>query len=172
MSCRVDAPTCFVAYPRYDIFVRLGFAAYGCASAANVGGVWYKPLRRQAKQLPRMDRECSYILDSGAPESFVKSCDVLLVLDDGSKLPAHSQILARFSRVCADMLDDGPLSDASTLNKAALPLPDCTRITAINLLSVLYSTEQVTELGKHITNDTSMAIAGLAHKLDMQVHFY
>lgn len=40
-----------------------------------------------------MDAEYFYL--HGTPESFVKSCDVLLKLDDGSELPAHSHYLAR-----------------------------------------------------------------------------
>lgn len=35
----------------------------------------------------------------------LNSCDILLKLDDGSEIPAHSQILARCSGVFADMLD-------------------------------------------------------------------
>ncbi len=101
----------------------------------------------------------------GKPEGFVKSCDVLLKLDDGSQLPAHSHILTLHSKVCADMLDDGPLSAASALKKVELPLTDCSKDTAVSLLEVLYSYQPVEE----ITQDNSMAIAGLAHKLDMKV---
>ena len=38
----------------------------------------------------------------GIAGSFVQCCDVLLELDDASELPAHSQILTRFSKVYAD----------------------------------------------------------------------
>ncbi len=111
-----------------------------------------------------MDAKQTYL--DGFPESFVKSCDVLLKLDDGSSLPAHSQALAKYSNVIADMLHDGPLSPASILHKKAeLPLTDCSRATAISFLTVLYSHKAV----KHITQDSSLAIAALAHKLDMKV---
>ena len=90
---------------------------------------------------------------------------MLLKLDDKSQLPAHSQILALHSKVCADMLDDGPLPAASAVKKAVLPLTDCSKDTAVSLLNVLYSYQPV----KMITQDFSMAIASLAHKLDMKV---
>ena len=38
------------------------------------------------------------------PEAYIKRCDVLLKLDDGSELPAHAEFLARFSKVCASMM--------------------------------------------------------------------
>ena len=106
----------------------------------------------------------------GLPMVFVRCCNVLLKLDDGSELPAHSQYLARFSSVCAGMLDDdGPLSSASPSKKAHLPLTDCSRTTAVKLMSVLYSTEQHAYIKKN--RDCCMAVAGLAHKLDMEVFF-
>ena len=107
----------------------------------------------------------------GIPDSFVRCCDVLLKLDDGVELPAHSQTLARFSKVCASMLDDdGPLSSASASKKALLPLTDCSRATAIGLMSVLYSTHQYDCLRKN--RESCMGIAKLAHKLDMEVSFW
>ena len=47
---------------------------------------------------------------SEGPEGLVKSCDIVLKLNGGASLPAHSHVLARFSPVFADMLDEGPLS--------------------------------------------------------------
>ncbi len=115
-----------------------------------------------------MTAEYSYL--DGLADSFVKSCDVLLKLDDGSRLPAHSQILARFSKVCASMLDeDGPLSSASASNKALLPLTDCSEATATKLLSMLYSPQQYDYLRQD--RDSCMAIASLAHDLEMEVSF-
>lgn len=101
----------------------------------------------------------------GTPESFAKSCDVLLKLDDGSELPVHSQVLARLSTVCADMLDDGPLSYATASKQATLPLTDCSRDLVINLLTVVYSVQPI----EHINIDSCTALAGLAHKLNMKV---
>ena len=80
-----------------------------------------------------------YTYLNDCPDDFVKSFDVLLKLDDGSKLPAHSQTLARFSGVCAGMLAGGPLSNISASKKATLPLSDCSTATVISLLSVLYA---------------------------------
>ena len=103
------------------------------------------------------------------PENFRMRSDVLLKLDDGSELPAHSQYLDRFSSVCASMLDDdGPLSCASVSEKGHLRLTDCSRATAIKFLSALYSTQQYDYL--KMNKDSCMAIAGLAHKLDVEVY--
>ena len=92
---------------------------------------------------------------------------MLLRLDDGGELPAHSQILARYSGVFASMLD-GPLSDTSAIKNATVPLSDCSRATAISLLSVLYTGPSQPK--EHIKWESSMSIASLAHKLDMKVH--
>ena len=114
------------------------------------------------------DTPCTSYVDD-APENFAKSCNVLLKLDDGSELPAHSQILARFSSVCADMHDDdGPLSCASCSKKVHLPLTDCSRATAVSFLSVVYSTQQFEQIKK--SKDNRMEIALLAHKLNMEVY--
>ena len=110
-----------------------------------------------------------YTYLNDCPDDFVKSFDVLLKLDDDSKLPAHSQTLARFSGVCAGMLAGGPLSNISASKKATLPLSDCSTATVISLLSVLYAPPS--QPMEHINRESSMAIARLAHKLDMQVTF-
>ena len=105
---------------------------------------------------------------SGAPDGFEKTFVMLLKLDDGSELPAHSQILARFSTLFTDMLVDGPLVDASPLKKAYVPLTECERETAVSLLSVIYS-DQHAGRSQHVTTYSCMAIASLAHKLCMKV---
>ena len=121
-------------------------------------------LRRPRKQ-QRTDGDHCYLDD--APEGFKSCCDVLLKVDDGSELPAHSQILAKYSSVVADMLSDGPLCRASHLEKASLPLTDCSRATAISLMAMLYSGPR--QAIHHIREDTSMQIASLAHKLNIKV---
>ena len=83
--------------------------------------------------------------------SFVTGCDALLKLDDGSKLPVHLEDLARASKVCEAMLDDGVLSGTSTSGKVNLPLTDCSRATAIGLLSALYSRWPI----QHITSTST-----------------
>ncbi len=121
----------------------------------------------QSSTIPVMGEEYPYF--RGAPENFDKSCDVLLKLDDGSNLPTHSQILARYSSVCANMLDDeGPLFSASTSKKANLPLTDYSRPAVISFLSVLYSNQQYEYIKKNRVS--CMAIASLAHRLDNEVH--
>ena len=106
-----------------------------------------------------------YVYFDGIADSFVQCCDVLLELDDGSELPAHSQILARFSEVWASSLKKhGP---ASASRKAHLELEDCSRATAIGLMSVLYSPQQYDYLRKN--RKSCMTIARIAYKLEMEV---
>ena len=62
------------------------------------------------------------------PESLAKSCDTLLLLDDGSKLPVHAAILARSSEVFSGMLDEGPLAAASRDDMVVVPLSECKRM--------------------------------------------
>ena len=106
-----------------------------------------------------------YLAD--APEGFAKSCDVLLKLDDGSYLPAHSQVLARSSSVFANMLDDGPLSSALAKAKATVPLSDCSRATAVTLLTGVYSPQHRDFMNKN--KQTGIVVASLAHRLNMKV---
>ncbi len=121
----------------------------------------------QSSPISAMGEECPYL--RGAPKCFDKSCDVLLKLDDGSEVPVHSQILARYSSVCANMLDDeGPLSSASVSKQAHMPLTDCSRAAVVSFLSVLYSNQQYEYIKKN--RDSCMVIASLAHRLDNEVH--
>ena len=86
------------------------------------------------------------------PKSLLNSCDILLSLDDGTELPAHSQVLARCSSIFANMLDDGPLSCASTTNKVAVPFNDCSREEASKFLSAVYSLrfdKNINEASRH-----------------------
>ncbi len=109
-----------------------------------------------------------YVYFDGIADSFVHCCDVLIELDDGSELPAHSQILARFSKEIVKMLEeDGSLSSASPSNKGHLQLEDCSRATAIGLMSLLYSPQQYDYLGKN--RKSCMTIARIAYKLKMEV---
>ena len=117
----------------------------------------------QPSRFIAMDTKYDHL--EGLSEDFRKSCNVLVQTDDGVNLPVHTQILAKHSKVCAAMLADGLLSAASVQQKAVLPLTECSTATAIRLLRVLYSNEPI----KYIPQNSSMAIASLAHKLDMQV---
>ena len=110
-----------------------------------------------------------YLYLEDAPASFKESCD-LLNSDDETELPAHSQILARHSSLFADMLVDGPLSRASPLNKACLPLTDCAADTATKMITTLYAAPR--QPTPHIDVRSSLPIAVLAHKLDMTVFIH
>ena len=111
-----------------------------------------------------MQKQYNYLRDHRR-SSFGSDCDVLLKLDDGGELPAHSQHLARFSKVCQAMLEDGVFSETSTLEKVVVPLTDCSRATVISLLSALYSKRPK----DHISKKSSIGMFCLAHKLDIKV---
>jgi len=98
-------------------------------------------------------------------ERLINSCDIVLKLDDGTALPAHSQIIARFSHVFADMLDGGPLAGALGSAKVTLPLSDCSKEDALTFLSVIYS---LNPRGR-IEATSAMSIAKIAHKYGMKV---
>ena len=66
------------------------------------------------------------------PKSLASSCDIVLVLDNGVRLPAHSHVLARLSPVFSDMLDEGSLSRASRDSPVEVPLSECSTDEAIH----------------------------------------
>jgi len=99
------------------------------------------------------------------PEGLANSCDIILNLDDGTQLPAHFQVLARYSKVFSDMLDGGPLSSASSSSKIGLPLSGCSENEVIKFLSAIYSARPY----KHINKELALPVAELAHKFGMKV---
>ena len=109
------------------------------------------------------DEQHSYFSD--VPQGLANSCDTLLLLDDGTKLPAHAAILARLSGVFSGMLDEGPLAAASRSNMVVVPISECTEDVANRLLSIIYTVDT----RKHITEETALSLASLGHKLNMKV---
>ena len=110
-----------------------------------------------------MQTEYPYLAEG--PEGLLRTCDVQLKLDDGTVFPAHTPVLARFSNVFNDMLDDGPLSCASGMKKADVPLTDCSEDEAISFLIILYSASPQ----KHISGASALSTAKIAHKYGMEV---
>ena len=111
------------------------------------------------------------------PEGFQNSWDILLSLDDGNTLPAHSQILARCIPVFAGMVDGGgPLTKASAANVISVPFSDCSLVEATNFISAIYSLEPHLQIDK----TSALAIARLGDKYSVKVdratylneHFY
>ena len=107
--------------------------------------------------------KCVYLAEG--PEGLANSCDILLILDDGTQLPAHSQVLARYSKVFSDMLGGGPLFSASPSSKIDLPLSGCSGNVVIKFLSAIYSARPY----KHINEEVALPVAELAHKYGMKV---
>ena len=101
-------------------------------------------------------------------EDLLKTCDILLVLDDqsGSRLPAHSQVLARCSPVFRGMANEGVLTSTSTSKKVFVPFGDCTREEAISFLSVVYAVRP----HEHIYEASALAVARLADKYGVKVY--
>jgi hypothetical protein len=89
------------------------------------------------------------------PKSLASSCDVVLLLDDGVRLPAHLHML------------EGPLSRASRDSPVEVPLSECSTDEARHFLSVLYSGN-----GSKSRNALHLSTARLAHKYGMQVYLH
>ena len=114
----------------------------------------------------RSPMELAYLI--GGPAGFGTCCDILLRLDDGTELPAHTQILARHSKIFCDMLQDdgGALISASALKRIVVPMTDCSQDTATAFLSAVYSSQLNTE---NLGETSALPVAGLAHKYEMKV---
>ena len=73
----------------------------------------------------------------GVSKDFMNDADVLLVLDDGTAIPCHSQILSLHSTVLRNMIADLPASKRS--ERTNIPLADFTEAQCSALLTYLYS---------------------------------
>ena len=93
------------------------------------------------------------------------SCDMLLKLDDGTEMPAHSQVLARCTSVFSGMVDEGPLFIASPKKPVSVPFGECSPEEAGHFLSAVYSV-RASEL---IDEKSALSIAKLSHKYGAEV---
>ena len=100
------------------------------------------------------------------PKDLLDSCDILLKLDDGSELPAHSQILARFMSVFSGMcVAGGPLIKASAENVVSVPFSECSVEEATSFLSAIYAFRA----SEHLNKGSALSIARLSHKYGGEV---
>lgn len=102
---------------------------------------------------------------ASGPHDLLNSCDVLLKLEDGTELPAHSQVLARCMPVFSGMVDGGPLLQASPSNVVSVPFGDCSSEEAGRFLSAVYSFRA----HEHIDEHSALSIARLSHKYGVEV---
>ena len=102
---------------------------------------------------------------AGVPQGLAKSCDTVLLLDDGTKLPAHAAILALHSELFSDMLDEGPLAEASRNKVVVVPVSECTEDVAKRLLPIIYTSDYQ----EYITESSAWSLADLGHKLNIKV---
>ena len=102
---------------------------------------------------------------AGGPKDLLDSCDILLKLDDGSELPAHSQVLARCMSVFSGMVAEGPLSEASAKNVVSVPFSECSLMEATRFLSAMYSFQAI----ECIDEGSALSIARLSHKYGGEV---
>ena len=110
-----------------------------------------------------MGSEHPYLAEG--PQGLLKTCDVVLKLDDGTELPVHSQLMARCSPVFLGMLDGGPLSDDSAAKIVSVPFSECSVKKAQNFLSAIYSFKAT----EHIDIDSALSSARLSHKYGVEV---
>ena len=95
------------------------------------------------------------------PKAFVESADVILKLDSGDRLPAHSALLSLHSDVLFDMLSLDRSSDTGLL---ILPFPDCTLDVALSFLQCIYGTSHE---GRFLSVEGAGTVAELATKFGM-----
>ena len=95
----------------------------------------------------------------------MKTCDILLKLDDGTEVPAHAPVLARCMPGFFDMMDGCPLSNASARNVISVPFSDCSLREADCYLSAIYSFSA----HEHIDVGSALAVARLSHKYGVEV---
>ena len=100
------------------------------------------------------------------PEDFIKSCDILLSLDDGTELPVHSPVLARCSPVFRGMVAEGTLATAGKGKPVTVPFSECSREEATKFLSVLYYLKP----HEHINKASALSIARLGDKYGVKVY--
>ena len=102
-------------------------------------------------------------------DDFMKTADVLLVLDDGVAISCHSQILSMHSAVLRNML--ALVASQHTTKKIRIPLADFTEAQCSALLTHLYNCG-VSGKGTLLDYDTAadhksaIAVARFAHKYD------
>ena len=92
------------------------------------------------------------------PETFVHSADVILKLDSGDRLPAHSALL---SDVLSDMLS---LNRSGESHVQVLPFPDCTLDAALTFLNCIYASCK----GEMVSVEGAKTVAVLANKFGMK----
>ena len=73
------------------------------------------------------------------PDSPPQICDILLRLDDGTRLPVQSRVLAQYSPVFRICLTLGPSQLPRQLQEKSCRFFDCPREVATGCLSMLYS---------------------------------
>ena len=105
----------------------------------------------------------------GVSETFMRTADVLLVLDNGVAIPCHSQILSLHSTVLCNMLTD--LAASKQNERVKLPLADFTEAQCSALLAYFYShgvpsKGAAFESHDRAAHDAASAVARFAHVYD------
>lgn len=111
-----------------------------------------------------MEEEYCYLKEG--PEGLRQNCDILLSLDDGSKVPVHSSVLARCSPLFNGMVNEGTLSRATAGSTVTVPFTDCSQEEATSFLSVMYSLRPQ----KHINATSGLSIAQIADNCGVKVY--
>ncbi len=101
------------------------------------------------------------------PKELRSKVDVLLKLESGHILPAHTEVLAHFLPVIEEMVKDGCLSKASPKNVVTVSMCNASLQQATLFLQLLYDGSH--QYSKHITKDTALSIARLSHNYGSQV---
>ena len=106
----------------------------------------------------------SYFAD--VPQGLANSGDTLVLLDDGTKLPAHAAILARSSGVFSGMLDGDPWLLLRTTTGLLCLSASAQKMWPTSFSRVVYTGK----CRNHITESSAWDLASLGHKLNMKVN--
>ena len=113
-----------------------------------------------------------HLLPPDVSDAWFKSADVCLVLDDGTAIPCHSDVLSMHSAVIGNMLEDVASQHDQENKMVELPLPDFSEAQCTALLRYLYHHSVPTEGAAFESDDTAsleaaVAVARFAHTYDV-----
>ena len=113
-----------------------------------------------------------HLLPPDVSDAWFKSADVCLVLDDGTAILCHSDVLSMHSAVIGNMLEDVASQHGQENKMLELPLPDFSEAECVALLRYLYEQSVPTEGTAFKIEDTAsleaaVAVARFAHTYDV-----
>ena len=112
-----------------------------------------------------------HLLPPDVSDAWFKSADVCLVLDNGTAIPCHSDVLAMHSAVISNVLEDVGSQHTKQEKMVELPLPAFSEAQCVALLRYFYDHAVPSEGAAFENDDTesleaAVAVARFAHTYD------